>query len=70
MDVDVDEHAHTGLRERAHGCGETVINHYFYLVMKMQDGCSVSLTRTGDSNYKAKNDQGAIAQEMKQFLNL
>ncbi len=70
VDLYVEKNSHAFYEERLIGGSERVISHFFYLLIKVREGYSLPLTRCGTSGKNVEQKYEAIAQEVRQFLNL
>lgn len=69
VDVYVEKISKVSYDNEVRGASE-VITHYFRLLIRVQEGYSLPLARSGDGSYNAEKKHQAIAQEIRQFLNL
>lgn len=69
VDVYVEGNSSVSYDETLRGTKQ-VVSHYFHLLIKVREGYSLPLTRSGDGRNDAEKKHQAIAQEIRQFLNL
>ncbi|MBD2105474.1 hypothetical protein [Nodosilinea sp. FACHB-13] len=69
VDVYVEQNSDVSLEEGCRG-EKRVTTHYFRLLIKMREGYSLPLTRSGDGGHDAEKKHQVTAQEIRQFLNL
>lgn len=69
VDVYVERNSSVSFEEGCRG-EKRVTRHYFRLLIKIREGYSLPLTRSGDGRHDAEKKHQAVAQEIRQFLNL